>query len=105
MRKYHIMPVLLAVMMLLCACRRKNPMPETAPTTMPPVTQAPTTATTLPETMPTLETNIPDPTVNSNSTETEDPTGSDVIGDTTDTTDTTDNADTARTRRSFKRIP
>lgn len=87
MKKIGIL--LLAVILALSAAgcgRRDNKNPTTTPSTTPatttPATTAPAiTAPTVMPDMPEIETNIPDPTVNDNST--------DMTG-TTDATDSTD---------------
>lgn len=67
-----ILALVLAVGLCACGCtRRDDPMPSekpvTTPTTTPPTTPTTTPPTTMPD-IPEPETNIPDPTVDSNST-------------------------------------
>lgn len=78
MKKFCALTLALVLAVPLCACsRRKDDTPtETLPpvtteqTTLPPVTTEPaTTAPTVIPDMPELDTNIPDPTVDSNSTD------------------------------------
>ena len=80
--------VILALSAAGCGGRNnKNPAttPSTVPATTAPATTAPaTTAPTVMPDIPEIETNIPDPTVNDNST-----------GDSTDMTDATDATDSA----------
>lgn len=65
MKKIGLILITALLTLSLCACSRKD---TTEPTTSTEATQAPTVApTTIPEMDPTLDTNIPDPTVNSNS--------------------------------------
>ena len=64
MKKYTIVLMILAMAISLFACGKKD-MISTTPTTTPTVTTTPTS----PSTDPTMDTNIPDPTVDSNSTE------------------------------------
>ena len=52
----------------LCACGRKNEMPE--PSTTIPTTTAPTVVTTAPTTDPTMGAILPDPSIESGETET-----------------------------------
>lgn len=86
MKKFAIFALLVIFVLSLAACgRRKDNMVED-PTTMP-TTVIPT------ETMPTTGNNIPDPTVNDNSTENKD--GMEQVnptenGDTTTPTDSTE---------------
>ena len=62
MKKLGILALVFALLFSLSACRRKE---QSKPTETTPVTTAPSV---IPEMDPTLETNIPDPTVDSNST-------------------------------------
>lgn len=65
MKKIGLIALTILLALSVCACSRKD---TTAPTTPQEATQKPTVApTTAPATDPTLDTNIPDPTVNSNS--------------------------------------
>ena len=85
--------LVLTFALVACGCQAKEPVrPTTVPTTMPttapstaPATTAPTTLpteTTEPIMDPTMETNIPDPEVDYNSTE-----ATDVTGETSATED------------------
>ena len=81
-----VLAVVLALSAAGCGCSNSS-MPETIPSTTPatttPATTAPaTTAPTIMPEIPEIETNIPDPTVNENSTE-----------DFTDMLDPTDSTD------------
>ena len=88
MKKFGLLILSIILVFSLVACGRRNEAPkptETTPTTIPatqPVTE-PSIMPTMPEIDPTLDTNIPDPSVNGNSTDTTDTT----IGDNTDSTD------------------
>lgn len=94
--------VILALSAAGCGCSNSS-IPETTPSTTPvtttPATTAPaTTAPTIMPDIPEIETNIPDPTVNDNSTD--DSTG---MTDNTDTTDTTDmTGENNRSRNRFQ---
>lgn len=59
MKKYTVFLLCLILTLGLCACRAESQPDTTAGTTRPPVTTQP--VTTAPE--PTMETNIPDPSV------------------------------------------
>ena len=80
MKKIGIIVLTVILVGSLCACGRRdneNPTTESAtttPTTVPATTAPATTAPTVIPDIPEVETNIPDPTVNNNSTE--DATGS-----------------------------
>ncbi len=81
MKKFGMLALTVILVLSLCACgRRDNRNPTTEPTTIAPTTTPATTApaTTAPATteaptvmpdIPDMETNIPDPTVNDNSTD------------------------------------
>lgn len=79
MKKFSAFTLALVLAVALCACgRRQDDAPTnnttepttTEPATMPPVTTEPaTTAPTIIPDMPELDTNVPDPTVDSNSTD------------------------------------
>ena len=85
MKKIGLIAITVLFAFSVCACSRKD---TTAPTMPQEVTQAPTVApTTLPEIDPTLDTNIPDPTVNSNSQ------GMDFGTDDTNPSSTSENSD------------
>ena len=64
MKRLGIFTLIVAMLFSLCACRRKE---ETKPTETKPVATE-TAPTVIPEMDPTIGTNIPDPTVDSNST-------------------------------------
>ena len=70
MKKIITFVILLIVCCALVACGRKNNTPATTAPTTRPTTAPTTTPTTLPTTatMPTLETNIPDPEVDTSMT-------------------------------------
>lgn len=88
MKKFGMIAIALILTFSLCACGRRDNNETTTPTvttrpTVPPTT-APTTAPTTEPTMvpdlPDMDTNIPDPTVDSNSTNgTNDETGNDNV--------------------------
>lgn len=65
MKKSFALLMAICMVISLCACGRNKPaetMPTTTPTTVP-ATTAPTTHATMPSVDPTMETNIPDPSV------------------------------------------
>ena len=66
MKKYSMIALILVLTVSLCACGRRNK--ESVVTNPTVTTPAVTTAPTKPATEPTLETNIPDPEVDHNST-------------------------------------
>ena len=78
MKTISLLVLVLVMAFSLIGCRRKDNTPPTE-TTIPAI-QETTTPTTMPQTEATMETNIPDPTVESNSDmsedNTEDATGS-----------------------------
>lgn len=65
MKKCNILILILALALSLCACRIKNDVQPTE--TQPQATQENTMPDVLPSIDPTMDTNIPDPTVDSNS--------------------------------------
>lgn len=77
MKKFGMIAMALILTLSLCACGRRNnsepttptvpKQPTTAPTAAP--TTAPTTEPTVMPDLPDMDTNIPDPTVDSNSTD------------------------------------
>lgn len=86
MKKICIMVLVLTIAFTMFGCRRKAEPTPTESTTRP--TQA-TTAPSTTETDPIIETNIPDPTVESNSNPSENTTGeNDSATNSTETTDT-----------------
>lgn len=89
MKKICIMVLVLAVTFTLFGCRRKTEPTPTENTTRP--TQA-TTAPSTTETDPILETNIPDPNVESNSNPSEN-----TIDENHAATDSTDGTETTNT--------
>ena len=85
MKKIALIAITVLFAFSVCACSRKD---TTTPTMPQEVTQAPAVApTTLPEIDPTLDTNIPDPTVNSNSQ------GMDSSSDNTNPSSASENSD------------
>lgn len=84
MKKLGIIALTLVLTVALCACgRSKAPTDTTVDTTH--VTTAPTTEQVAPTTMPTMDTNIPDPEIDTG------------IGDTTDETHGTESSGTTDT--------
>ena len=79
MKKISIIALMLIVTLSLAACGRRNDK-ETTPTTTAPTTQA----TIFPSTDPIIETNIPDPSVDTSM-----PDISDMMDDTNSTNNTT----------------
>lgn len=76
MKKFGMIAMALILTLSLCACRRRDPSETTTPTTTQPTTApttapatAPTTEPTVMPDLPDMDTNIPDPTVDSNSTD------------------------------------
>lgn len=67
MKKYSAIVMIAVLAISLCACGRKTQPQVTDP--MPTVPESTTIPTVIPEIDPTMETNIPDPTVNGNSTD------------------------------------
>ena len=95
--------VILALSAAGCGCSNssiRETTPSTAPATTTPATTAPaTTAPTIMPDIPEIETNIPDPTVNENSTDdSTDMTGTTDTTATTDTTGTTSENSRSRNR-------
>lgn len=74
MKKIGLIVLTLVLTVSLCACGRNKPA-ETIPATVAPTT-LPTETTTMPTIDPTMGTNIPDPTVESNSQDMLDPSDS-----------------------------
>lgn len=92
MKKYSFIMLILVLNLLFSACGRRKDVPQipsTAPHTTPAAT-IPETEQPAETTMPTVETNIPDPTVNSNSTETE--SSNSDLNDPTNTTEASRNS-------------
>lgn len=86
MKRISIFALVLMMTLSLIGCRRKE---ETKPTqTTPPATQEATTPSIMPSIDPsmdpTIDTNIPDPTVDSNSNQMDDNTTSATNGDATE---------------------
>ncbi len=107
MKKFTLFAVAFILMSALCACGRKDEPKPTAPQSN---TQPSTVAPSLmPELDPTLETNIPDPTVNENSQgfEDMDDNFTDSTMDTSNPNDSTDNhtnkVDRAARSRTFQK--
>ena len=96
MKKICIMVLVLTVAFTLFGCRRKAEPTPTESTTRP--TQAATTPSTV-ETDPILETNIPDPNVESNSNPSEN-----IIDKNHTATDSTDGTETTGTDLERSRI-
>lgn len=89
MKKFGIIALTLVLTFALSACRRGDDKETTIPPeTASRATTVPTTIDTMPIIDPTIGTNIPDPTVDSNSTEgmTDGMTDGTVTGSTGDTT-------------------
>ena len=88
MKKISILALTLMMIFSMIGCRRKE---ETRPTqTTPPATQEVTTPSIMPTIDPTMGTNIPDPTVDSNSNQMDD--------STTNTTDSNNSDENSRAR-------
>lgn len=66
MKKNGVIAMIVLLTFSLCACGRKTQPQVTEP--MPTVPESTTMPTVIPEIDPTMDTNIPDPTVNGNST-------------------------------------
>ena len=94
MKRIGIIATILVLAVSLCACRRKENIRPTE--TMPAITEPPTSPTVLPQMDPTMETNIPDPSVEA-TTHNEETTANNEATDTTDGTGET--GDMSRGRR------